>query len=199
MKYNKGLIKNICKMIILGAACFSISAFVVFTLTENLDWGAGIIMIWLLLTGGIGILLLGIFQRNLLKKRVVGAVVVAAFVTFLVILLLGYIMSDNNDDMYGFYLILCPVMGIIYGATFGGIFYGPKAILMFSIVCGAVAVPFGNLSEYIGDDIGINPWMENLIGQYGDVMWYVPIWTGIGAGIGLCLALAKLKFFHARL
>lgn len=90
-------------------------------------------------------------------------------------------------------IVTIVLMGAVCGAIFGAIFHGRKAVRLFSVVCAAVALPFG---MFIGlsDEHALLTALENLMPTLGPVdLNLLIIVTSLGVGIGLGIGLLNMR------
>ncbi|WP_185750830.1 hypothetical protein [Clostridium sp. KNHs214] len=60
-------------------------------------------------------------------------------------------------------IIAIILMGSVFGVVFGAMVYRRKSILLFSVVCGIVYIPFGLLVRAMNSGHWIKVWLENFL------------------------------------
>lgn len=187
---------------LLGMASFLISgvmACIVILLLDNY-------ILATIIAGGIGGLLLGLFLR---MRQKIGRMIIAGIIGMPIGLMISFLIVEGIGSLFpslGAYfensaipdISAIVLMGIIFGAVFGAMVYGRKTILLFSIVCGTVSIPFGLLVGAMNSGHWIKVWLENLFEAFGKIdLNFLTIIFSFGIGIGLSIGLYNiLKKMH---
>jgi hypothetical protein len=149
------------------------------------------------ITGGIGLLLLGLLLQMGKKtyKMVIVGLIGSAICHFLIIMLMfRYFYQTGNWGNFLYVLL----MNIVFGAIFGTFIYGVRSAGLFFAVCGIVALPYGLLFMYMDsiqqlhmELIRQENW-SNFFALLNSSILTIGIGTGIGLSIGL-YSLLKAK------
>ncbi|MGI6434869.1 MAG: hypothetical protein ACOX0F_05865 [Syntrophomonadaceae bacterium] len=185
-------------LMIQGAASFLISGLIACIAILHLDN----YILGTIIAGGIGGLLLGLFHW---KHKMIGRMTIAGLIAVPIGLLGSFILVEGLVGGFGLLfpsvaayfensnipdIIAIILMGSVFGAVFGAIVYSRKSIGLFSIVCGAVSIPFGLLVGAMNSGHWIKVWLENLFKVFGNIdLNFLAIITEFGMGIGLCIGL----------
>lgn len=155
-----------------------------------------------LITSGLGALLLALFLQMRPKIRMVIAGVVAWLVGVILGIEVGTFLIRLPISFFDFYPApgfgdgYCVIlMGAIIGGILGGIVFGKKSILLFSFVCGIVAIPFALINETMmpGTVSSAEAWLKHTLSIFGDVdIYFLVINFAFGIGAGLSIGLYRL-------
>jgi len=201
---SKKRIAHLVWATIAGTISFILSSVIIAIVMTRID----IVIFNIILAGGIGGLILGVLlmkRYNIAKMALAGLIAVpvgfgASFILAEGITWLISFLKINSDNFLsaGFGNILAIIlMGIIGGALFGGIIKGRKAIVLFAIVGGVVACPFGFLVDAFNSGQPIKKSLESLFAVFGQVdLNFIAIVTALGIGFGLSLGLAGRSGLH---
>ena len=162
-----------------------------------------LLFFWFLITSSLGALLLAVFlqMRNKIIRMVIAGVVAwlvgvilgieaGTFLIRLPISFFDFYPAPGFGD--GYCVIL---MGVIFGGILGGIVFGKKSILLFSFVCGIVAIPFALINETMmpGTVSSAEAWLKHTLSIFGDVdIYFLVINFAFGIGAGLSIGLYRL-------
>lgn len=197
-KINKSKVAYIIWSMLLGMASFLISGVIACIVLLRLDS----YILGPIIAGGIGGLLLGLFLR---MRKNIGRMAIAGIIAAPIGLLGTFILVEGFVGGFGLLfpsvaayfensniadIIAIILMGIVFGVVFGAIVYGRKSIWLFSIVCGAVSIPFGLLVGAMNSGHWIKVWLENLFKVFGKIdLNFLAIIMEFGIGIGLSIGL----------
>lgn len=156
----------------------------------------------MLISGGIGALLLGVFLRK--GKAIAGMALAGALgmpagllIAFALFGGLGELLSSIGVSIGNTGIL--DLMGIMLmvalcGAAVGGSVYGKKALSSFFIVCGIAAIPFGALVMALNSGASIKSWLESLFEVFGKIdLNALAIALALGAGMGLSIGLFDVR------
>lgn len=188
------------KSMLLGLFCFLISgllANIVIKLTDNY-------ILATLVAGGAGGLLLGVFlgmRQERIKMAVSGIIgmPISLMLSFFVVEGIGAILPSivaRFEDSGVPDVSAIVLMGFFFGLTVGAIIHGKKSILLFSIVGGLTALPFGILVAAMntGWHLKVLPAkMASLL--EGIDANFLAMCLALGMGAGLSLGLYSRRIF----
>lgn len=165
--------------------------------------GNGVILLWdqyigaALVAGAIGGLLLGLFLR--LKGKIVRIALAGGLgiplgivVSFGLIEGLGALVTlPASVEWAGVPDIMAiMLMGVVFGVMTGGIVFGKDAIVLFLVVCGLVAIPFGVLVVAMNKGLFSDSFLVRLLAPVGKPdLNFLAIVIGLGLGAGLSIGL----------
>ena len=150
-----------------------------------------------LIGGSLGCLLLGLFLR--LKGKIVQVAIAGALG-----LPLGIAASFGIVEGVGALLpfpasleqagvpdvIAIVLMGVVFGAVLGGIGFGKNAILLFSILCGLLSIPFGFLVVALNKGFLSDSMPIRAFEPFGRLdLNLLAIFLGLGLGAGMSIGL----------
>lgn len=150
-----------------------------------------------LVGGSIGCLLLGLFLRlkgNIARMAIAGALGLPLGIaaSFGIVEGIGALLSlPVSIEQTGVPdVIAIALMGIVFGGVLGGIGFGKNAILLFSIVCGLLSIPFGFLvvamnKGFLSDSLLIRAFEP--LGRLDLNLLAIFLGLGIGAGLSISL------------
>lgn len=158
-----------------------------------------------IVAGGIGGFILGLFHW---KHKMLGRMTFAGLIAVPIGLLGSFILVEGLVGGFGLLfpsiaahsentgigdIIAIILMGIVFGVIFGAIVYGRKSIRLFSVVCGAVSIPFGFLVDAMNSGHWIKVWLGNMFIIFGKIdLNLLVIIISFGLGIGLSISLNNI-------
>lgn len=155
-----------------------------------------------IIAGSVGGLILGLFHW---KHKMIGRMTFAGLIAVPIGLLGSFILVEGLVGGFGLLfpsiaahfentgigdIIAIILMGIMFGVIFGAIVYGRRSIRLFSVVCGAVSIPFGLLVGAMNSGHWIKVWLENMFIIFGEIdLNFLAIIMEFGIGVGLSIGL----------
>ncbi|MPN08333.1 hypothetical protein SDC9_155615 [bioreactor metagenome] len=182
---------------LLGTASFIVSgvmACIVISLFDNY-------ILATIIAGGIGELLLGLFLR---MRQKISRMAIAGIVGMPVGLIISFLLAGGFGSLFSLMdmrfensaipdISAIILMGIIFGAVVGSIIYGRKSIWLFSVVCGAAAIPSGLLVAVMNSGGYLKIWLDNLLDAFGKIdLNFLAITISLGIGMGLSIGLYNI-------
>ena len=197
-KNNLFKISHILGSTLLGITSFFISGLIACIVILRFDN----YIVGTIIAGSVGGLILGLFHW---KHKMIGRMTLAGLIAVPIGLLGSFILVEGLVGGFGLLfpsiaahfentgigdIIAIILMGIMFGVIFGAIVYGRRSIRLFSVVCGAVSIPFGLLVGAMNSGHWIKVWLENMFIIFGEIdLNFLAIIMEFGIGVGLSIGL----------